>query len=214
MENTHVNYRHWKTKLDSDGILWLCLDRADKNVNSLSREVLGELEDLLDAISRKLPSGVIIYSGKPGGFIAGADVTEFASIVDASEAQKHIEWVHTIFDRLEQLPIPTVSLVHGFCLGGGLELALACRCRIAVDIPETEFGAPEVKLNIHPGYGGTVRLIRLIGPLAALELMLSGRSINARRALRIGLVDYAVPERQKDAGGTGRDSASPFPQKI
>ena len=197
MGNTHVNYRHWKTKLDSDDILWLCLDRADKNVNSLSREVLGELEHLLDAISRKLPSGVIIYSGKPGGFIAGADVTEFASIVDASEAQKHIEWVHKIFIRLEQLPIPTVSLVHGFCLGGGLELALACSCRIAVDIPETEFGAPEVKLNIHPGYGGTVRLIRLIGPLAGLQLMLSGRSINARRALRLGLVDYVVPERQK-----------------
>jgi 3-hydroxyacyl-CoA dehydrogenase/enoyl-CoA hydratase/3-hydroxybutyryl-CoA epimerase len=197
MEDTHVNYRHWKTKLDSDGILWLCLDRADKDVNSLSREVLKEFEDLLDAISQKLPSGVIIYSGKQGGFVAGADVTEFASVADASEARKHIEWVHTVFARLEQLPIPTVSLIHGFCLGGGLELALACRCRIAVDIPETKFGAPEVKLNIHPGYGGTVRLIRLIGPLAALELMLSGRSINARRALRLGLVDYAVPERQK-----------------
>ncbi|HTY61887.1 MAG TPA: 3-hydroxyacyl-CoA dehydrogenase NAD-binding domain-containing protein [Acidobacteriota bacterium] len=197
MEYTHANHRHWTTKLDSDGILWLCLDRADKNVNSLSREVLIELEDLLDAISQKLPLGIILYSGKPGGFIAGADVAEFASIVDASEVRKHIEWVHAVFSRLERLPIPTVSMIHGFCLGGGLELALACRCRIAVDIPETQLGTPEVKLNIHPGYGGTVRLIRLIGPLAALEMMLSGRSINAQRALRIGLVDYVVPERQK-----------------
>ena len=196
MEQDQKHYRHWKTKQESDGILWLTLDRADKNINTLSREVLDELSQLMDDIPRQQPAGVIICSGKPGGFIAGADITEFSGIVNSAEALKLMESVHRMLSRLEQLPVPTVSLVHGFCLGGGLELALACRCRIAVDAPETRFGLPEVRLGIHPGFGGTVRLIRLIGPLPAMNMMLSGRIIDSRQALKIGLVDCVVPERQ------------------
>jgi 3-hydroxyacyl-CoA dehydrogenase / enoyl-CoA hydratase / 3-hydroxybutyryl-CoA epimerase len=196
MEHELKHYRDWKTKQESDGILWLTLDRADKNINTLSRDVLDELERLLDDIPRQQPAGVVICSGKPSGFIAGADITEFSRIVNSAEALKLVESVHRIFDRIEQLSFPTASIVHGFCLGGGLELALACRCRIAVDAPETRFGLPEVKLGLHPGFGGTVRLARLIGPLPAIKLMLSGRIIDARQALKIGLVDYVVPERQ------------------
>jgi 3-hydroxyacyl-CoA dehydrogenase / enoyl-CoA hydratase / 3-hydroxybutyryl-CoA epimerase len=196
MRSDQKCYRHWETKQESDGILWLTLDRADKNINTLSREVLDELARIVEDIPRQKPAGVVICSGKPGGFIAGADVTEFSGIVNPSEALKFVESVHEILGRLEQLSIPTASLVQGFCLGGGLELALACRGRIAVNAPKTRFGLPEVKLGIHPGFGGTVRLIRLIGPLAAMDLMLSGRTIDARQALKIGLVDYAVPERQ------------------
>jgi 3-hydroxyacyl-CoA dehydrogenase/enoyl-CoA hydratase/3-hydroxybutyryl-CoA epimerase len=196
MRPDHYNARHWKANLDSDGILWLSLDRADGEINTLSREVLEELDRLVREIPRRQPKGVVLCSGKENGFIAGADTREFSSIVDSSQAVELVEWVHTIFDRIEQLSIPTLCLIHGFCLGGGLELALACRCRIAVDSPDARFGLPEVRLGIHPGFGGTVRLIRLIGPRRAFDLMLSGRSISARHAQRIGLVDYAVPERQ------------------
>jgi 3-hydroxyacyl-CoA dehydrogenase/enoyl-CoA hydratase/3-hydroxybutyryl-CoA epimerase len=190
------NCRHWKTESDRDGTLRLILDRAGSGINSLSREVLEELDRLLDDIIRHNPEGVILCSGKTSGFIAGADVNEFSGVSEAAEALSHVERVHATLDRLERLPFPTVCVIRGFCLGGGLELALACRHRIAVDSPETVLGLPEVKLGIHPGFGGTVRLIRQAGALPALELMLSGRSVDARRALELGLVDYAVPERQ------------------
>jgi len=196
MKQDSENCRHWKMERDRDGALWLILDQEKSDVNTLSREVLDELNRLLDDISRQHPSGVVLCSGKKSGFIAGADVREFSQISDASEALSYVERVHTIFDRLERLQVPTICVVRGFCLGGGLELALACRVRIAVDSAETTLGMPEILLGIHPGFGGTVRLIRQVGPVPAFELMLSGRSIDARRALRIGLADYAVPERQ------------------
>jgi 3-hydroxyacyl-CoA dehydrogenase / enoyl-CoA hydratase / 3-hydroxybutyryl-CoA epimerase len=196
MDYSRTQYRHWKIKQDSDGILWLSLDRENKEINSLSCEVLEELARLLDDIPQWHPVGLAICSGKPNGFIIGADIAEISAVADSTRALKLVEWVHAIFDRLEQLPFPTASLIHGFCFGGGVELALACRCRIAIDVPGTRFSLPEVKLGIHPGFGGTVRLIRLIGVLPALDLMLSGRNIDVRQALKIGLVDYAVPERQ------------------
>jgi len=190
------NGGHWKIDLDGEGILWLGLDRADREVNTLSRDVLEELDRRLDEIQLRQPKGVVLHSVKKNGFIAGADITEFSSIDDASEAMELVERVHRIFDRLEQMPVPTVCLVHGFCLGGGLELALTCKARIAIESPGARFGLPEVKLGIHPGFGGTVRLIRLIGPQRAFDLMLSGRTLSARQAEKTGLVDYVVPERQ------------------
>jgi 3-hydroxyacyl-CoA dehydrogenase / enoyl-CoA hydratase / 3-hydroxybutyryl-CoA epimerase len=197
MEKNRETCRHWKTTLDEDGILWLGLDRADSSVNTLSREVLDELRVILDDLVRQQPTGLVLRSEKKGGFIAGADVKQFSALTDVAQARMHVDRVHELFDRFERLPFPTVSLIRGFCLGGGLELALACRTRIAVDIPGTLLGLPEVRLNLHPGFGGTVRLIRLVGPLRALDMMLSGRSVNARRALEIGLVDAVVPEHQK-----------------
>jgi 3-hydroxyacyl-CoA dehydrogenase/enoyl-CoA hydratase/3-hydroxybutyryl-CoA epimerase len=180
---------------DYDGIAWLTFDHAERKVNALSRAALEELALILDKLSRRLPAGLVIRSGKANGFIAGADITEFTSLADTDQALALIERGQWILDRLERLPFPTVSLIHGFCLGGGLELALACRYRIAADNPETQLGLPEVKLGIHPGFGGTVRLTRLIGPLAALRMMLTGRSIDSRTARTFGLVDYAVPRR-------------------
>ena len=193
MEKDKNIRRHWKITRDEDGILRLQIDRADASINTLSAEVIEEIDGVLDEILRDPPRGLILCSAKSNGFIAGADVKDFAAIADAREAQAQVERAHYIFDRIEHLPFPAVCLIHGFCLGGGLELALACHSIIAVDAPETQLGLPEVNLGIHPGFGGTARLIRRIGPLRALDMMLSGRSLNARRALRIGLADAILP---------------------
>lgn len=188
-------YRHWRPLRDPDAILWLTLDQEGSDVNTLSREVLEELERILAETAENLPRAVVFCSGKPGGFIAGADVREFTAITDPETALGFIRRGQRIFSRIEALPLPTIALIHGFCLGGGMELALACRCRIAGDDPATRLGFPEVQLGIHPGFGGTVRVTRLVGPLAGLDLMLTGHTLSARHALKIGLVDYAVPER-------------------
>lgn len=195
MAHDGQTYRHWRTEQDGERIVWLTFDRAERSVNALSREVLEELARLLAEIAQQAPAGVVIRSGKENGFIAGADVTEFTGLADEGSALALIEQDQAVFDQLERLPVPTLCLISGFCLGGGLELALACRYRIAADTPETQLGFPEVNLGIHPGFGGTVRLTRLIGPLPALELMLTGRSVAGRKAAKLGLVDYAVPER-------------------
>ncbi len=189
-------YRHWRLEQNGDRIVWLTFDHAGRNVNTLSRTVLDELALVLDTAANGPFSGMVIRSGKRNGFIAGADITEFTSLADADQALAFMKHGQEILERLEQLPFPTVSLIHGFCLGGGLELALACRFRIAADTKETRLGLPEVKLGIHPGFGGTVRLTRLIGPMPALNLMLTGRHMGAGEALRIGLVDEAVAEDQ------------------
>ncbi len=204
-------YRHWRTEQDSDRIVWLTFDRAERSVNALSRDVLEELARLLDETARQQPAGVVIRSGKASGFIAGADVTEFTDLTDEAGALALIERGQGILGRLEQLSVPTAALIRGFCLGGGLELALACRYRIAADTPQTVLGFPEVKLGIHPGFGGTVRLTRLIGPLPALDLMLTGSSISARKARTIGLVDYAVPERHLENAARATILHAPSP---
>ena len=136
-----------------------------------------------------------LLSDKDSGFIAGADVKEFSTLATKSEASDFIRRGQSILDRLENMNCPTIALINGYCLGGGLELALACRYRIAEDDPRTKLGLPEVKLGIHPGFGGTVRLPALIGAINAMDLMLSGRTVSARAAKKMGLVDYAVPAR-------------------
>ena len=188
-------YRHWRMEQDPEGILWLTLDRADSGANSLSAEVLLELERILPVVNRLRPMGLVLRSGKASGFIAGADVNEFSGLSSSAEALAHIERSQEIFRQLELLPVPTVAMIHGFCLGGGLELALACRVRVASDGAETRIGLPEVKLGIHPGFGGTVRLIALLGPAPAMDLMLTGRTVSGRGARKLGLVDACVPER-------------------
>lgn len=204
-------YRHWRMEEDGDRIVWLTFDHAEKSVNALSRDALEELALVLDGIARLQPKGLVIRSGKEGGFIAGADVAEFTRLVDPEAALALIRRGQEILGRLESLPFPTLALIRGFCLGGGLELALACRYRIAADTPETRFALPEVKLGIHPGFGGTVRLPRLIGPLPAMELMLTGKSVDPRRAQRIGLVDYALPERHLENGARSTILHAPLP---
>ncbi len=188
-------FKHWRLEIDSSNIASLHLDKQGPGPNVLSSEVLGELDVIIGAISKSLPRGLIIRSAKPSGFIAGADVKEIASLRDSEDALALIRRGQTIFDRLESLACPTVAAIRGFCLGGGLELALACRYRVALDEPATRLGLPEVLLGIHPGFGGTMRLTRLIGAPAAMDLMLSGRTVDARTAKKLGIVDAAVPER-------------------
>ena len=145
-ENTE--FRHWQLKRDAEDIAWLVLDREGEKVNSLSREVLLELDAILAKLEEDLPRGLVIYSAKKSGFIAGADIREFDHQTDATEAKAGIEMAHKLFDRLEALPCYTVASIHGFCLGGGLELALACDYRVALDSESTRIGFPEIQLGI------------------------------------------------------------------
>lgn len=198
MSNT-LNLKHWRFETDADHIVWCYLDVKDRSVNVLSQAVLGELQQLVTQLEQHPPRGAVILSGKESGFIAGADVKEFVGVPDRAEAERLIRAAHALLDRLEALSCPTLSLIRGYCLGGGLELALACRYRVALDEPGTRLGFPEVMLGIFPGFGGSMRAVRRIGPVRALELMLSGRTIDARRAQRMGLIDAVVPERQLQA---------------
>jgi len=186
--------RHWQLKRDAEDIAWLALDREGEKLNSLNGEVLLELDAILAKLEENLPRGLVIYSAKKSGFIAGADIREFDQQTDAEQARLGIEQAHQLFARLEALPCYTVASIHGFCLGGGLELALACDYRVALDSESTRVGFPEIQLGIFPAFGGTARSIRLLGGRKALELILSARSLRARAARSIGLVDKVVSE--------------------
>lgn len=185
---------HWE--IDQDGIAWLAVDKADAGTNVLTESILEQLDEVIVEIAQNHPQGLVIHSAKAGGFIAGADVKAFAQVNDSQWAERYIRRVHEIFQRIESLAFPSVAMVHGYCLGGGLELALACDYRVARDDTDTRIGFPEVRLGIFPGFGGTVRSLRAIGPLKALPLMLEGRTLSAIQAKRMGLVDHAVPGRQ------------------
>lgn len=175
-------------------IATLTLDVEGANANALSQTVLDDFDKLLTVLSGKSLDGLIIRSAK-NSFIVGADINEFRTVTDSARAADLARAGQHIFDRLAQLPFPTVAVIHGNCLGGGLELALACTYRVAREDEGTRLGLSEVKLGIHPGFGGTVRLPPLVGDLTALNLMLTGRSVSARQARALGLVDEIVPER-------------------
>jgi len=193
MSNTETGAA-WRMERDGDGIVWLIADKPGTSANVLSSHVLRELDALLDRIALPPPRGVVVISAKKSGFIAGADIKEFTGITSAENGYRLIHAGQQVFDRLEALPCPTVAALHGFALGGGLELALACRYRIAADDWRLSLGLPEVQLGIHPGFGGTVRCVRLIGVRAAMEMMLTGKPLRADKALRLGLIDKLVPE--------------------
>jgi len=188
----------WQTRLDDDGIRWLILDKQKTDTNVLSTGVLDQLDRLLDEIVKKPPRAVVFRSGKAKGFIAGADVNEFLEVETTRDAMTMVKRGQTLFSRIAALPFPTIAMIEGFCMGGGTELALACDYRIALDDKATRIGLPEVKLGIHPAYGGVVRATAIINPLQSLELMLTGRALSARAARAIGLVDAAQPQRQME----------------
>lgn len=196
MDEKANTMRHWRWEKDGDNIVWLYADNGDASTNVLSSAVLDDLNSAIDQIQSEAPRGLVVTSAKENGFIAGADVKEFVPLKSEAEALALIERGQRVFDRMESLPFPVVASIHGFCLGGGMELALACHYRIADDAPSTKLGLPEVKLGLHPGFGGTVRLPPLIGAPAAMDMILTGRSVSARAAKKMGLVNYAVPTRQ------------------
>lgn len=189
------NYDNWNVNIDESNILWLALNVLNKSTNVLSFSVLKNLTLILNDYSKDSNiKGIVFLSDKPNGFIAGADVTEFEEVEDTSDAIKLITFGQEVMNKIESMECPTVALIHGFCLGGGLELALACDYRIALKDNKIKLGFPEIKLGIHPGFGGTVRSIETIGPLPAMDLMLTGRTINAYQAKKLGLVDQLVAE--------------------
>jgi 3-hydroxyacyl-CoA dehydrogenase/enoyl-CoA hydratase/3-hydroxybutyryl-CoA epimerase len=182
----------WSLNIDPDGVASLVFDAPGSSVNVLSGSHLRELAARLDEVATRKPAGLIVSSAK-SGFIAGADIKEFQTLRTPEAAFEMVRSGQTILQRLEDLPCPTVAALRGYALGGGLELALACRYRIAVDDGRLSLGLPEVQLGIHPGFGGTVRAVRLIGVRAAMDLMLKGKPVGAERALAIGLIDDLVP---------------------
>ena len=191
---TKTKYKNWKVNHDEDGIAWLHLDVPKSTANTLSETVINELDSIVTELTKKEPTGVVILSDKESGFIAGADINEFTTFESEKTALVNIQRAHTIFNNIEKLSCPTVALIHGFCLGGGMELALACRYRIAEE-DSSRLGLPEVKLGIHPGFGGTVRSIERMGSFSALDIMLTGRILKSRPAKKMRLINYAVPKR-------------------
>ncbi|MBX2824621.1 MAG: enoyl-CoA hydratase/isomerase family protein [Gammaproteobacteria bacterium] len=185
---------HWKVQHDQDDILWVACDRANESVNSLSEAVLLELSDIIGYAEKNPLQGLVITSAKKSGFIVGADIREFEKFTEAAEVTERILAGHAVLDRLEKLSCATVAAVDGFCLGGGLELALACDYIVAMNNDNTRIGLPEVKLGIYPGLGGTVRLTERVGGMAGMQLMLTGRMLRAGAARRMGVVDELVSE--------------------
>ncbi len=191
-----MSYKNWKIEKDDEDICWLHLDVAGSSTNILRSDVLDELDDVLNDLAQSLPAGIIFISDKSNGFIAGADIKEFTKVTTHEQAIEMLNRGHTVMNKIESLPCTTVAAIDGYCLGGGMELALACTYRVMCDNKSTRVGLPEVKLGIHPGYGGTVRSIQKAGPMAAMNAMLSGRLLQGRAAKRMGLVDDLVPRRQ------------------
>ena len=189
------SYRHFRYEKDAEGLVWLSFDKAGESTNTFSREALQELSAVLDEIARLSPRGMIFRSAKASGFIAGADVNEFTRFESPEAALAFVKLAWDAFQKLRDLPFPTTAMVNGFCMGGGMELALACRYRVALDDTSTRFALPEVMLGIVPAWHGVQWLPKLIGPTAALDMLLTGKSLDARRAKRIGLVDQAAPLR-------------------
>lgn len=187
---------HWRYAMDEDRLGWLVLDCRDKRVNTISQAVFRELAEQLDKVEQDLPKALVIRSAKPAGFAAGADIA-MLSEAGSDDFETLLGEAHGVLDRLEGLSCPTIAVVHGPALGAGYEIALACDWRVAID--GATFGLPEVRLGLHPGLGGTFRLPRLIDPLAAMTLMLTGSSAHTRKAKKLGIADLVTLERHLPA---------------
>lgn len=195
-----LRFTHWQAEIRDDGFVVLALDRRDSPVNAMSQDVLLELGDIVERLAIDPPKGVVVRSAKAAGFIAGADLKEFQEFDRRGTVNDAIRRGQSTYQKLAELPCPTVAAIHGHCLGGGTELALACRYRVASSDPSTRIGLPETQLGIFPGWGGSARLPRLVGAPAAMDMMLTGRTLSASAARGIGLVDkVAAPAVLVDA---------------
>ena len=216
--------KHWSFSRDVENIGWLTINSPGP-VNTLSREAIMELESLVGRFEELGQSGelvgVVLLSGKDSGFIAGADVSEFDAMSDFSVLPEALKRTHALFERIENLKIPVAAGIHGFCLGGGLELALACHYRVAVNDDKTRIGFPEVNLGIFPGFGGTGRSIRQAGPVDAMQIMLTGKMLRAWQARSMNLVDKLVRHRdmlrweaRKAVLTHKRSNEAPFAKRV
>ena len=182
-------------EVGADRLATLTFDSPDKKVNVFTRAAFAELERIVEEVAARRDIGcLVLLSGKPGSFIAGADVDEIARVTDPVEAEAGSRVGHRLFAAWESLPFPTVAAIRGVCLGGGLEISLASTYRVASDRPDTKLGLPEVRLGILPAWGGSTRLPRLIGIAEALDLILTGKTVIGRKALTLGLVDALLPD--------------------
>src|SRR4029079_5858209 len=191
------NLHDWRLSLDFEGIAWALIDREGERMNSLGRRVTEELGEIVkwveEAAKKGEVKGLVIMSGKKTGFLVGADIREFERFGTEPQVKAVVAETLALFDRLDRLPVPVGVAIHGYCLGGGLELALACDWRIADREDDTRVGFPEVKLGIFPGLHRKVRSIQLAGPVDAMSAMLTGRMLRAGEAKAIGLIDQVVP---------------------
>ncbi|PXX93712.1 fatty-acid oxidation protein subunit alpha [Marinobacter vulgaris] len=192
-EKQAENWQHWRLGRDEKDVAWLIFDKKEAAANVLSAGVLEELGKIVEALESKPPKGLVLRSIKPTGFCLGADITEFSELGSESEVVDKLSRAHEVVDRFEALSFPTIAVIHGSCLGGGLELALACDYRFA--IPGAKLGFPEVQLGLHPGLGGTARLTQLVDPIEAMTMMLTGKTLPHVKASKLGLVDLVVEER-------------------
>jgi 3-hydroxyacyl-CoA dehydrogenase/enoyl-CoA hydratase/3-hydroxybutyryl-CoA epimerase len=184
----------WVNQL-ADGVAALIFDVPDRSVNVLSPRVLADLGEALDRVAADDSFRLLVFrSGKPGTFIAGADVHELSRLSTPEEAAELSETGQRVFDKLAKLPVPSAAIIGGACLGGGLELALACDYRVVIDNPRTQLGLPEVELGLVPGWGGTQRLPRVVGLERALRVILGGHRVGAAEAVRWGLADGIAAE--------------------
>jgi 3-hydroxyacyl-CoA dehydrogenase/enoyl-CoA hydratase/3-hydroxybutyryl-CoA epimerase len=184
-------------EIDDRGIGWITFDDPDRKLNVLSEDVMRRLARIIESAHEGAIQGrvrvVVIRSGKPDSFLAGADVDAIAALDDPQDAERKIRVGQAIFMELESLPVPSVAAIHGVCVGGGVEMALACRHRLLSDSPRSRIALPEVMLGILPAWGGTTRLPRLVGLPAALDLLLTGKQIDSRKAKKIGFATDVLP---------------------
>ncbi len=196
-----LNLKNFHVTSDARGVVTVGLDVADRKFNVLTTEVFGELQTLLAHLEKDPVARLVVFRGaKETGFLAGADLKEINTLQDHESVQRFGVGGQETFDRLERLAIPTVAVIHGPCLGGGLEFALACRYRIARDDSKTQFGLPEVRLGLLPAWGGTQRLPELVGLEAALRMLWTGRKVSPRQALELRLVDAIWPPEKFEVG--------------
>ena len=198
MPITIPDLKDWTFTVDYERIAWAVADREGETMNALGRRPTEELEKIVSAVESAEAGeikGLVLISAKDTSFIAGADINEFDSYDTEDKIKDAVTQTLALFDRIEKLPVPVVAAIHGYCLGGGLELALACHWRIADREEGTRLGFPEVKLGIFPGLNGTVRAIRSAGPLDAMTAMLTAKMLRPSAARAMGLVDQLVPTR-------------------
>ena len=183
--NEEKNFSHWTIDKDKNNFVWLSLDVQESSANVLSADVLSEFHNIIESLHLDHPEGLVIYSGKKNGFIMGADIKGFIGMTDENKAYELIRQGQQVLESFVSLGCPKIAVINGFALGGGLELAMACDYRIGIDNKKPILGLPEVKLGLHPGFGGTVRTIQICGVRPAMKLMLTGKSITLKKAFQI-----------------------------